>query len=49
MACLGAHLYEIEYINVAAFKTIQIIFLSPRAAESLLPPALSSRWRTLTA
>jgi hypothetical protein len=32
-------------INFAAFKTIQ----SPLAAESLLPPALSSRWRTLTA
>jgi hypothetical protein len=28
---------------------IQIILLSPLAAESLLPPALSSRWRTLTA
>jgi hypothetical protein len=26
-------------INVAAFKTIQIIFLSPLGAESLLPPA----------
>jgi hypothetical protein len=36
-------------INVAAFKTIQIIFLSPLAAESLLPPALSSRGRILTA
>jgi hypothetical protein len=27
---------------------IQIILLGPLAAESLLPPALSSRWRTLT-